>query len=253
MTIFTASEPGALPAPLLGVPIACLLSDCDGVIVDSEALADAIMLEVLQQAFDVADLVPYLAGLFGRRVIDIIQIMESRLAHPLDSVRRGDLQRVIDARVAEAAPPMPGMLEAYRALNLPIAVVSNSASDRLQRSVDRAGLRELVGSHVYAAEDVGRPKPAPDAYLHAARQMGYPPAACLVIEDSPTGVRAARAAGMRVLGFLGGSHNGNHSAAQLEAASAHGLFSRMSELPVLIARMRLGVDERNAPDPAVAQ
>ena len=235
----TTGEPGTPPAPGIGVPIACLLSDCDGVIVDSEAVADTIMLEVLQQAFDVADMAPHLDGLFGRRVIDIIQIIETRLGRPLVAARRVELQRTIDARVAEAAPPMPGMLETYRALGLPIAVVSNSASERLQRSVERAGLRDLVGSHVYSAEDVGRPKPAPDAYLYAASRLGHPPAACLVIEDSPTGVLAARAAGMRVLGFLGGSHIGDHSAALLQAASAHGLFTRMSELPGLIARMNL--------------
>lgn len=233
--------PGVVPAPVFGLSIACLLSDCDGVIVDSEAVADAIMLEVLQQAFDGADLAPQLDGLFGRRVIDIIELVESRLCRPLGEARRIDLQRTIDARVAEAALPMPGMLATYRALGLPIAVVSNSASDRLRRSVERAGLLELVGSHVYAAEDVGRPKPAPDSYLHAARQLGFPPAACLVIEDSPTGVRAARAAGMRVLGFLGGSHIGDHSAGLLEAAHADGLFRRMSELPGLIAQMNLGV------------
>lgn len=235
----TPVEPESPPALGVGVPIACLLSDCDGVIVDSEAVADAIMRDVLHQAFDVPDIAPHLHDLFGRRVVDIIRIIESQLSQPLDDTRRAGLQRAIDARVAEAAAPMPGMLETYQALGLPIAVVSNSAFDRVQRSVERAGLRHLVGSHIYSAEDVGRPKPAPDAYLYAARKLGHSPAACLVIEDSPTGVRAARAAGMRVLGFLGGSHIGEHSAASLKSASAHGLFSRMSELPGLIARMNL--------------
>ena len=224
----------ALPA---AGPISCILSDCDGVIVDSEVLADAVMREVLQGAFDVVDLTAALEGLVGRRVIDIIRIIEDRLRKPLDDVRRIGLQRTIDARVAEAAAPMAGTLEAYRALGLPLAIVSNSAWPRLHRSVERAGLLELTGPHVYSAEDVGRPKPAPDAYLHAAKQLGFAPAASLVIEDSPTGVRAAVTAGMRVLGFLGGSHVGPGHASLLTGAGAIGNFHRMDDLPGWIERL----------------
>lgn len=222
--------------------IACILSDCDGVIVDSEVVAEAVMVEVLQQAFDVPNLLPYMHDMFGNRVIDIIRIVEVRLDQPLGDARRAELQRSIDTRIAEMSPPMPGTLATYQALGLPIAVVSNSAVDRLHRSVEHAGFSALVGKHVYSAESVGRPKPAPDAYLHAARQLGFAPHACLVIEDSPTGVRAARAAGMRVLGFLGGGHIRSSHSALLLAAGAHALFDRMSELPGLIKRMNQGLD-----------
>ena len=222
---------------LTNLTIACLLSDCDGVIVDSEVVAEAVMVEEMQQAFDVPDLLAYMHDMFGNRVIDIIRIVEVRLERPLTDARRAELQRTIDARIAEMSPRMPGTLETYEALGLPIAVVSNSAVDRLHRSVEHSGLSALVGTHVYSAESVGRPKPAPDAYLHAARQLGFAPQACLVIEDSPTGVRAARAAGMRVLGFLGGSHIRSSHSALLLAAGAYALFERMSELPGLIERM----------------
>lgn len=221
------------------MPIACILSDCDGVIVDSEVVAEAVMVEVLQRAFGVLDLAPYMHDMFGRRVIDIIRLIEVRVDRPLDDTRRVELQRIIDERIAEMSPPMPGTLETYRALGLPIAVVSNSAFKRLHRSVERAGMLALAGTHVYSAEDVGRPKPAPDAYLHAARQLGFAPQACLVIEDSPTGVRAALAAGMGVLGFLGGSHIGNTHPELLREAGATALFDRMSDLPGLIQRLNL--------------
>ena len=226
-------------APDRSVPIACILSDCDGVIVDSEVVAEAVMVEVLQRAFGVPDLAPYMHDMFGRRVIDIIRLIEVRVDRPLDDTRRVELQRIIDERIAEMSPPMPGTLETYRALGLPIAVVSNSAFKRLHRSVERAGMLALAGTHVYSAEDVGRPKPAPDAYLHAARQLGFAPQACLVIEDSPTGVRAALAAGIGVLGFLGGSHIGNTHPELLREAGATALFDRMSDLPGLIQRLNL--------------
>ena len=227
------------PAPDRILPIACILSDCDGVIVDSEVVAEVVMVEEMQRCFGVPDLAPLMRDMFGRRVIDIIRLVEDRIAQPLEGARRAELQRIIDARIADTSPPMPGTLETYRALGLPIAVVSNSAFARLHRSIERAGMLALAGSHVYSAEDVGRPKPAPDAYLHAARLLGFAPQACLVIEDSPTGVRAGRAAGMRVLGFLGGSHIGDGHPALLREAGAHALFDRMSDLPGLIERMNL--------------
>ena len=218
-------------------PVRCILSDCDGVIVDSEVIADAIMVEVLEDAFGVTGLGTQMSDMFGIRVIEIIRIMEGRVDRPQTDARRAELQRRVDARVAESAAPMPGTLATYRALGLPVAVVSNSAFHRLHRSVERAGMLALAGAHVYSAEDVGRPKPAPDAYLHAARALGQAPGHCLVIEDSPTGVRAACAAGMRVLGFLGGSHIGDSHAPQLLAAGADGLFDDMAELPGLIAQL----------------
>lgn len=216
--------------------MSCLLSDCDGVIVDSEVQADQIMVDVLRQAFPHADIAPHMKDMFGRRVIDIICLLEQRIDCPLDQVRRVALQRDIDARVAEVAAAIPGTVETYRETGLPVAVVSNSAFSRLYRCVERAGMLPLVGNHIYSAEDVGRPKPAPDAYLYAARQLGAAVESCLVIEDSVTGVIAARAAGMRVFGFLGGSHIGPSHGALLMNAGASELFDDMSELPALIRR-----------------
>ncbi len=215
-------------------PVACVLSDCDGVIVDSEVIADRILIEVLGDAFGRDDLEALSKDLFGLRVIDIIQAMEVKVGQPLRLERRLELQQRIDGFVAERAPAMPETAEVYRALGLPVAVVSNSAFPRLHRCVERAGLLPLVGRHLYSAEDVGRPKPAPDAYAHAARQLGVPPADCLVIEDSVTGVRAACAAGMRVLGFLGGSHIAEGHMQRLSEAGAIALFTDMRELPLLL-------------------
>ena len=215
-------------------PVACVLSDCDGVIVDSEVIADQILIEVLGAAFGRDDLEALSKDLFGLRVIDIIQAMEVKVGQPLSLADRLELQRRIDGFVAERAPAMPETAEVYRALGLPVAVVSNSAFPRLYRSVERAGLLPLVGRHLYSAEDVGRPKPAPDAYAHAAGRLGVPPADCLVIEDSVTGVRAACAAGMRVLGFLGGSHIADGHMRRLSEAGAMALFTDMRELPLLL-------------------
>ncbi len=223
-------------------PLACILSDCDGVIVDSEAVAEAAMVEVLQHAFGTPDLAVHLRPLVGTRVIDIIRILESKLGKPQPDGRRAELQEIIDARVAEVGKPIPLALETYRAIGLPVAVVSNSAFPRLYRSVELAGMLPLVGRHIYSTEDVGRPKPEPDGYLYAARQLGFAPSACLVIEDSATGVQAACAAGMRVLGFLGGSHVTEGHAALLMKAGVVQVFDRMSDLPALVQHLNRRVE-----------
>lgn len=228
---------------LSGVPIRCVLSDCDGVIVDSEVMAEEVLADVLASVFDHSDIRSLTRDLFGMRVIEIIAAVERLLDKPLSEAHRRMLQHRIDAEVAERATAMPGMFDTYRALGRPVAVVSNSARYRLRRSVERAGLLDWLDPHVYSAEDVGRPKPAPDAYLHAARQLGVPPAECLVIEDSATGVRAGCAAGMRVVGFLGGSHVFSDHGDRLRAAGAVAVFARMSELPALIAVLENGYRE----------
>ena len=217
----------------------CLLSDCDGVIVDSEKIADEIMHEVLREAFKSEALEHQMKDLFGRRVIDIILLLESRLGVSLGAEKRSLMHMDIDARVGREAPSMPNVQEVYESLGLPIGIVSNSAPQRLQLCVRRAGLMELVGANVFSGDEVPNPKPAPDVYLHAAQIMGFFPEQCLVIEDSVTGVTAAKAAGMHVLGFLGGSHIRSDHAEMLTRAGVHKLFDNMADLPLVIQDLNL--------------
>jgi len=226
-----------LPSETRQFPL-CLLSDCDGVIVDSEKIADGIMLEVLQEAFGSEGVETHLKDLFGRRVIDIILLLEARMGIALTAEKRSLMHMDIDARVGREAPAMPEVREVYEALGLPVGIVSNSAPHRLQMCVRRAGLSDLVGTNIFSGDEVPNPKPAPDVYLGAARVMGFDPEQCLVIEDSVTGVTAARAAGMQVLGFLGGSHIRSDHADMLSRAGVHRLFSSMSELPHVIQSLK---------------
>lgn len=102
--------------------------------------------------------------------------------------------------------PIPGIADVLASLTGPRAVASSSTPDRLRLSLGVTGLWDSFAPHVYSATMVRNGKPAPDLFLFAANRLGVAPADCIVIEDSPAGIRAARAAGMRVVGFLGGSH-----------------------------------------------
>ncbi|AFK63851.1 hydrolase [Advenella kashmirensis WT001] len=116
--------------------------------------------------------------------------------------------------------PVPGLLDLLERLTLPYCVASNSSHERLRFSFEATNLTHYFDGRIYSADDVAQGKPAPDLFLHAAGQYHTPPQRCLVIDDSPSGVRAAVAAGMPVIGFTGGAHALPALAHQLHDAGA---------------------------------
>lgn len=213
----------------------CLLSDCDGVIVDSEIIAETVVIDVLGKIFGEGNVAHEMADNFGIRVTEILAQLERAHRQPLHPTERARVLQDIDVRTAREAPPIPGVRQAYESLGLPVAVVSNSSPGRIRTSVERAGLSRLVGHHMYSGDEAPRPKPAPDVYLLAAAKLGIAPSDCLVIEDSIAGVMAASAASMQVIGFLGGSHIKDGHEHRLRNAGALTVIHRFEDLGSLLA------------------
>lgn len=184
-----------------------IIFDCDGVLVDSEILAAEVLSETLGRAglpTPVEDVLSALVGLDARATRSKLEAMHGT-ALPTDFEE--SLADRLDAAFRQRLKPIDGIVDLLRGLDCLYCVASNSGHDRLRTSFAAAGLAPLVEGRVFSADDVSQGKPAPDLFLHAARAMGrIPPERCLVIEDSVTGVAAARAAGMRVIGFCGASH-----------------------------------------------
>ena len=134
----------------------------------------------------------------------------------------GDLQAI--AHVADV----------IAAIGLPKCVASSGTPEKIRHGLDCAGLYDLLAPHIFSATQAQRGKPAPDLFLFAAEQMKAVPARCLVIEDSIPGVTGARAAGMTVLGFHGGSHCRPGYGDTLRSAGATITFDDMRQLPALI-------------------
>jgi HAD superfamily hydrolase (TIGR01509 family) len=126
--------------------------------------------------------------------------------------------------------------DAIAAIEPPKCVASSGTPEKIRHGLSCARLYEQLAPHIFSATQVERGKPAPDLFLFAAEQMKATPARCIVIEDSVPGVTGARAAGMAVLGFFGGSHCTGEHEAMLRAAGAERTFSDMRELPGLIER-----------------
>jgi HAD superfamily hydrolase (TIGR01509 family) len=114
-----------------------------------------------------------------------------------------ELQELVMMQALAGVAPRPGALdlvERLRGAGVPIAVASNSRREFVERTLGSAGLLNGRFQAVFSAEDVEHPKPAPDIYLEACRRLGAEPSRCAALEDSPTGVAAAVAAGMYVIG-----------------------------------------------------
>ncbi|MBN3932786.1 HAD family hydrolase [Streptomyces verrucosisporus] len=208
-----------------------VIFDNDGVLVDSEPMSNRILaayLTELGHPTTYEDSIRDYMGSAMHRIHDLIlERSGQRLPHDFDAV--------FHARVFEAFRrdllPVPGVGEVLRNLgteSVPYCVASSGSHERIRVALGRTGLCERFGDkRVFSAQDVGRGKPAPDLFLHAAEVMGVPPGRCAVVEDSPLGVRAAVAAGMDVYGFTAMT-----PAERLPGAVA--LFSTMDELPALL-------------------
>jgi HAD superfamily hydrolase (TIGR01509 family) len=215
-----------------------LICDCDGVIIDSEIVCERILAASLIEAYRDHDLAPVLAGSFGLQLTDILERVAAHLGEPLPEGFLERLDREMVAALHREAAAIEGVREALALIDLPLAIASNSSQAWIELSVARAGLVERIGSAIFSADRVRRPKPAPDVYLLAAREMGVAPARCLVVEDSRSGVTAALAAGMSVIGFLGASHVPARHGETLLTLGALRLVKHMEDLPGAVTELQ---------------
>ena len=144
----------------------------------------------------------------------------TRIGRPISDAIREDLATRLRQTMIARLTEVSGAGAAVASVTLPKAVASSSTREGLERKLRQVGLWDYFAPHVYSADHVTHAKPAPDLFLHAAAALGIAPADCLVIEDSVNGVLAARAAGMRCWGFLGGGHAHDGLAARLTEAGA---------------------------------
>jgi HAD superfamily hydrolase (TIGR01509 family) len=211
-----------------------LILDLDGVLVDSEPLAARILCEALAEAGHPLDEASAYERFLGRSMPAIQAELERDLG-PLPGVFDEAVRdRLYDAMRRELKP-MPGAAAMLDSTPMARCVASSSRPERIELALEVTGLLGRLAPHLFSATMVKRSKPAPDLFLHASRAMGISPGRCLVIEDTTTGIAAARAAGMRVLGFAGGTHaKGNGYADRLAAAGAERVVRHLREVADLV-------------------
>ena len=145
------------------------------------------------------------------------------------------MRRRLYTAIRQELRPIPGIAEALGKLGRPVCVASSSQLERIGLELEVTGLSSFFDGNVFSASMVASGKPAPDLFLHVAREMQVAPADCIVVEDSPAGISAALDAGMAVLAFTGGSHAQSASHRQrLEALGPRLVFGDMRLLPSLV-------------------
>ena len=206
--------------------IEAVIFDCDGVLVDSEVLSirgERTALEPLGLVYSPQDYVRRFVGLHDRAFFDALR-QDYRAKHGTDAPADFE-EQVLEGRrqnrhLLQSVKDADKALAAARRRFGRIGVASSSRAHFLQSKLERTGLYDLASPHVYSADLVDHGKPAPDIFLYAAEKIGVHPSRCLVLEDSENGVKAGRAAGMTVWGFLGGGHCFDGHGERLLAAGA---------------------------------
>ena len=208
--------------------------DCDGVLVDTERLVVGLEAEwITALGWELTP--PDVAARFlGRSAAHMEAEIERHLGRAVPPGWYDRLRTASHDRFRAELTPVDGVvdvLDRLDAAGVAMCVASSSDHDRLRLVLGLTSLYDRFGGSIHSAYDVPRGKPAPDLFLHAAREAGVAPVDCVVIEDSVPGVTGGVAAGMRVLGFAGGLM----PAEQLRAAGAE-TFDHLREVPA-----RLGV------------
>jgi HAD superfamily hydrolase (TIGR01509 family) len=206
-----------------------VIFDCDGVLVDSELLSCQCLSDELSEFGISLTLAQALELFLGRSTSAVTRhYREFGQIVPVDFPLR--LKSRVLTAFERALQPIPDVETVLSGLCAPYCVASSSDLDRVALSLKLTGLAPYFGDRIYTAQMVAHGKPAPDLFLYAAEKMGVQPPRTLVIEDSVSGVQAAKAAGMMVWGFVGGSHYGRRDGrAILTAAGADRVFARMSD------------------------
>lgn len=185
-------------------PPELIIFDCDGVLVDSETIANAVMADEIT-ALGWAVTTDYCLKHFkGSHLDTVIATIEEKTGRSLPENWLPELRARTDVVFRKDLEPVPGILDLLDLIaerGIPHCVASQGPHEKMAVTLNVTGLQPRFEGRIFSAYEVERGKPHPDLFLHAARSMGYDATRCIVVEDSPLGVQAALAAGMRAFGY----------------------------------------------------
>lgn len=215
-----------------------VIFDCDGVLVDSERPANRLLTRYLNEHGVAIDVEETEATFVGLSLTTCAEVVLERYGVRMPDSFVDDIRTGTAEVLAREVQAIPGVRNAVERIAIPTCVASSGEVSKMTLTLGTTGIIDLFAGRLYSATMVKRGKPAPDLFLHAAHEMNVHPDACVVVEDSPFGLQAARSAGMRALGFTGGSHRDHHRDRQmLLDAGADGVFRHMDDLPGLVVRV----------------
>ncbi|HWU42325.1 MAG TPA: HAD family phosphatase [Bdellovibrio sp.] len=204
-----------------------VIFDCDGTLVDTEIIA-AEVYPAVWSTMGVEMTTDYFLCNFVGTGSDAEVVRKTMALLPPNAMELADekFNEVIVGRLQA----VHGMTKILRELPYQTCVASNSSLKYVKNVLAMTSLSDFFADRVYSSRDAGKPKPAPDVFLHAANKLGFSPRQCVVIEDSVSGIKAAQNAGMQVVGFMGGLHCNASVREKLFSAKADHYCSSTEEL-----------------------
>jgi HAD superfamily hydrolase (TIGR01509 family) len=209
-------------------PFELVILDCDGVLVDSEPIANRIFSEMLRALGLEMSFEETVREFMGRSMASCVEKIEARTGRPVPGMFLDDFRKRTYEAFESELRPVDGVVEALDRIDLPVCVASSGSHDKMRTTLGLTGLLPRLEGRLFSAGDVPRGKPHPDLFLHAARRSGVEPGGCAVVEDTVVGVTAATSAGMAAFGYCGLSDPD-----ELARAGAQ-VFRDMRELPGLV-------------------
>lgn len=206
----------------------CIIFDCDGVLVDSEATSIAVLLELGRSIGFELDLETAIERFSGESLMSCLEYIETQTGRSFPDDVIEQFRTLTYTTYKRNLQAIPGIRSLLEGLTLPRCVASNAPLEKIQLNLGILDLLPFFDGHLFSAYTLERWKPDPALFLHAAEKMGFAPSDCVVVEDSTAGVQAARAGGFKVFGYAPSPHR----AAALQAAGAE-VFEHMSQLPSL--------------------
>lgn len=223
-----------------------IIFDCDGVLVDSEPISLGLLGDMLAEEGLVLDPEIVSDRFLGRSLQATISLVAAEFGLTLREDFPAQMRQRLFERLERDLKPISGVAEAIddvQRAGFACCVASSSQPDRIDKSLKLTGLYSQFSGQIFSATMVTNGKPAPDLFLLAAATLDIPPSRCIVIEDSPAGIMAAKAADMRALAFFGGSHAGNLAHREkMNALNPDATFDAMVDLLQLVTRLRRSED-----------
>lgn len=207
----------------------CIIFDCDGVLVDSEPITFGVLTEMTAEVGFPMSYHFVEAAFLGMPLSYIIGFLERRTGQPIPAETfEADFRRRTFERFRTEICPVDGIVALLDTLTVPVCVASSGPPHKIRLNLELTGLAGFFGECIFSCYELGKWKPDPAVFLHAAATMGFAPAECVVVEDSPVGVRGAVAGGFRTFGL---ARHGNHESLREAGAT---VIDQLGELPALI-------------------
>jgi HAD superfamily hydrolase (TIGR01509 family) len=206
----------------------CIIFDCDGVLVDSETIAFSILVDMANELGAKMNKQTITIDFKGRSLNYFMETVSHIIKKPLPDNFEAEYRKLSFKAFSEEVEPIEGVEKVIKKLNIPFCVASSGPSNKIKLNLETVGLLKYFENNIFSCYDIQKWKPDPDIFLWAAKTMGFNPQECLVIEDSLTGIKAAKTGGFDVFGFT--AHDFKN---ELEA-EADKTFKNMSELLELL-------------------